>query len=203
MAPPVPFTTRTSMTCVAVGAAFGIVLIPANILANATASMPVLVSLFYGLWVLPALVAVALLPRFGTGVLAATVAGLVAGFGSGYGPFMIVMMALWGLLLELPFLLTRYRRLGTGTFLLSGLLIGVVSGVWTAGFIGFGQLAAGVLAAVLATALASSVVFAWFSVLLGGKLSRSGIGTAVRTGAASTAASAPATPGTGPEAGGR
>ncbi|GAA2069017.1 hypothetical protein GCM10009801_18010 [Streptomyces albiaxialis] len=189
MGVPASFTTRTSMICVAVGAAFGLVLIPANILANLTVSMPVLVSLFYGLWVLPGLVALTLLPRFGAGILASAVSGIVAGFASGYGPFMIVMMALWGLILELPFLVTRFRSLGTGMFLLSGLCIGVISGLWTAAFIGFGGLAMWLLAAMVATAVASSVLFAWLSVRLGHALSRAGIGAAVRATPAPGAAS--------------
>ncbi|MGP3975835.1 ECF transporter S component [Streptomyces sp. 8N114] len=175
----VPFNTRTSMTCVAVGAAFGLVLIPANLLANATAALPVLVALCYGLWVLPALVAVALLPRAGAGIMASTVSGLVAGFGSGYGPFMIVMMALWGLLLELPFLITRFRRLGTGMFALSGAVIGVISGLWTAGFLGFNSLSPLVLISMIVAALASSVVFAVASARLAARLRKAGVGTVV------------------------
>lgn len=121
------YTTRTILTAVALGAAIGVILIPMNFIQTAfTAAAPMAAVAIGGTWGMSSLIPLALLRRRGTGVIGGTAAGIVMII-SPYGVFMVVMMLLWGILMELPFLVTRYRLWGWKMFTFVGLATGVAS----------------------------------------------------------------------------
>lgn len=176
-----PFNTRTIMTSAALGVAFGIVLIPVMMYNLAvTATLPVLAAAGYGVWGMAALVPIALQRRFGVGILASTVAGFVAGPVSGYGWAMGLMMLVWGLLMELPFIVTRFRRFSVWMFVIAGLIIGVLSAAFSYVPLGMEEMALGAVLFICASSVVSSVVCAVLSYVIARGLSKAGIGESGR-----------------------
>ncbi|MEU1306064.1 MULTISPECIES: ECF transporter S component [Streptomyces] len=88
--------------------------------------MPAAAGFSFGLWSMAALTPLAVLQRGGTGVIGAVAAGVVT-MVSPAGPLILVMMAFFGALTELPFLITRYRWFGPRTLFFAGLGLGVLS----------------------------------------------------------------------------
>ena len=88
---------------------------------------PLLYGLTVGVHFLPSVVALALLKRPGTAVLAGVIAGLV---GAAFAPWWIGRFVgtglLVGVLIELPFLLTRYRRWDAWMFYVAAVFSGLV-----------------------------------------------------------------------------
>ncbi|MGB4777933.1 ECF transporter S component [Microbacterium sp.] len=121
------YTTRTILTAAALGAAVGVLMIPLNFAQNAiVATMPIAASAVYGIWGMAAMVPLALLRRGGVGVIGAAAAGIV-NVVSPFGALMVLGMLMWGAVIELPFLLTRYRRWGWPMFVTAGIVAGVLS----------------------------------------------------------------------------
>lgn len=78
----------------------------------------------FGLWLVVAPLAAAIVRRPGAGILAELIAAVVevVFLGSPVGPLLLLAGFLQGLGSELPFLITRFRSFGWFTFALSGLL---------------------------------------------------------------------------------
>ena len=128
------FTTRYLLTVAAIGVAGGLLLIPVNNYAATIAKgVPLLYAPVVGFWLLPVIVSMVLLRRPAAGVLAALFAGLVNVPTTPYGPQAVVTMVMVGVLVELPFAVTLYRRWGywpfAGTVLVISGLYGAVT--WT------------------------------------------------------------------------
>ncbi|TDE56531.1 hypothetical protein E1295_10210 [Nonomuraea mesophila] len=175
------YSTRTIMIAAAVGVVFGLLLIPANIYTLAmTMTYPLLGAVTWGLWGMAAYVAVGLLRRFGVGILANVVAGLVSGPLTGYGWALAATMLFWGLVIELPFLITRYRRFPVAIFLGTGAFIGLANAAMGWGPLGLGQMRPVIVALVVGGAVASCVLCAWLSYLSVGRLAAAGIGVGPR-----------------------
>jgi len=77
-----------------------------------------------GTWLLVAPIAIAIIRRPLTGVIAEVLASVVevVFLGSAVGPILFVAAALQGVGSEIPFALTRYRRFGWAAYALSGTL---------------------------------------------------------------------------------
>ena len=111
------FTTRYLLTIAAMGVAGGLLLIPVNNYAATIAKgVPLLYAPVVGFWLLPVIVSMVLLRRPAAGVLAALFAGLVNVPTTPYGPQAVVTMLMVGVLVELPFAATLYRRWGYWLF---------------------------------------------------------------------------------------
>lgn len=105
------FSTQYLLTCAAIGAGGGLLLIPANNLAAAiAAAVPLLYAAIVGVWVVPSVVALDLIRRPGAAVLTSFFAGLVLIPFTPYGVRSVVTCLIFGIILELPFLATLYRR---------------------------------------------------------------------------------------------
>lgn len=169
------YSTRTILTAVAIGAAVGVVLIPLNFAQGAVnSSMPLLAVVFYGIWGMSSLIPLALQQRGGVGVIGATAAGVVSSI-SPYGLAMVVMMLLWGVLMEASFTLTRYRWFGLRMFLVTGLVTGLVSSAMTVAQLNLMSMGPVMVAAVCAVQTVSFIVCAWLSWVIAGALRRAGI----------------------------
>lgn len=126
------FDTRTIMTCAAIGVAGSVFLVPAYlVMATMVVTVPPVAAAVHGFYYLPQLVALALLRRPGVGVLASTVGGLICVPLSSLGWLALVLQFVGGVLMEVPFLLTRYRRWGTPMFVASAAVIGTGGAVPT------------------------------------------------------------------------
>lgn len=169
------YTTRTIMTAAAIGAAVGVVLIPLNfVTAPIQATLPILAVAVYGVWGIAALVPLALLRRAGTGVIGATAAGLVSSI-SPYGLFMVVMMIGWGLFMELPFAMARYRHFGWRMFVAAGAVAGALSCAMSWAMLDLGSLSPTMAIAICAVQLASFVACSALSLVIAHALGRAGI----------------------------
>lgn len=174
------YGTRVIMTAVAIGAAWGLVQIPLNFVVNPIATaLPVLAVASYGVWGMAALVPLAVLQRAGTGVIGSTASGVVASL-SPYGLFMVMMMLGWGALMELPFLLLRYRGFGWPAFLFAGALTGVIATGMTWMMLDLGSLQPVVEISTVLVAMASFVGCALLSWMIGKALIKAGIGDGKR-----------------------
>jgi len=126
------FTTRYLLTCAAVGVAGGLLLIPANLYAGTVAKgIPLLYAPIVGIWVLPVVVALALLRRPGAGVITALIAGIVTIPSSPNGVGAVITMLMIGALLELPFAVLLYRRWHPAVFLVATVVLAVLYGFVT------------------------------------------------------------------------
>ena len=126
------FTTRYLLTVAAIGVAGGLLLIPVNNYAATIAKgVPLLYAPVVGFWLLPVIVSMVLLRRPAAGVLAALFAGLVNVPTTPYGAQAVVTMVMIGVLVELPFAVTLYKRWGywlfAGTVLVISALYGGVT----------------------------------------------------------------------------
>ena len=177
------------MTCGALGVALGIVLVPANLLTVAfMTAAPLLVLALMGAWLLPPFTALALLHRPGVGLLTSVIAGLVTVPLTPFGWMGLFQGVMWGVLCEIPFALTRYRRWPTTLFLGTGLVIAVIGLIPTYTTYGLDQMAPLPLILAVVLTIASCVVAAWVSVLIARALGRTGIAPAPRTRATDAAA---------------
>lgn len=119
------FPTRYLLTCAALGAAGGILLVPANNVAAAvSATLPPLYAAIVGIWILPVITGLALLRRPGVGVLVALLASLVTVPFTPYGARSLVTGLMIGIALELPFALAGYRHWRPWLFFVAALLVG-------------------------------------------------------------------------------
>ncbi|MGP5715029.1 ECF transporter S component [Brachybacterium tyrofermentans] len=129
----------------------------------------------FGSWLLVGPIAVAILRRPGSGILAELIAAVVevVFLGSPVGPLLVLSALLQGIGSELPFALTRYRRFGWGVFAASGALGAALVFFWTAYRMGwYGQ---DLLELRLGVQVLSGIV-------LGGLLAKSIVGALGRTG---------------------
>ncbi|MGP5363403.1 ECF transporter S component [Brachybacterium tyrofermentans] len=87
----------------------------------------------FGSWLLVGPIAVAILRRPGSGILAELIAAVVevVFLGSPVGPLLVLSALLQGIGSELPFALTRYRRFGWGVFAASGAFGAALVFFWT------------------------------------------------------------------------
>lgn len=132
--------------------------------------------LLLGGWLLVAPIAIAVIRRPFTGVVAEVLASVVevVFLGSPAGPLLFVSAALQGAGSELPFALTRYRRFGWGVYALSGLLGAGLVFFWSA--FRFGWYGQDIVLLRLALQCLSGIV-------LGGLLAKVIVDALARTGA--------------------
>ncbi|SJM58144.1 ECF transporter S component [Gulosibacter sp. 10] len=169
------YTTRTILTAVALGAAVGVILIPINFAQGAvTAAAPMVGVISYGLWGMSALIPLALLRRAGTGIIGSTAAGIVTII-SPYGVFMVIMMLLWGVLMEAPFFVTRYRLWGWRTFTVAGMVSGVISLLGSTSSLNLLSMDTGVVIGIIGIQILSFVACSLLSLTIAKGLARTGI----------------------------
>jgi len=169
------YSTRLIMTAAAIGAGMGIIILPLEYVVLAIeGSLPVVATITYGIWGMAALIPLALLRRMGVGVIGSVVAGLISSF-SPYGLFMVIEMLLWGVLMELPYLITRYRFFGPRMFTISGLVVGAVSCALSSIELNFGAMTTGVVIAVIVVQIASFAACGLLSWAIARGLQRAGI----------------------------
>lgn len=120
-------TTRLLLTAAAIAVGGGLLGVPnAYLFGVLNVVAPWGLGAAAGLYVLPGLVAQAALRRPGAGLLTQLLAGLVAAPFVPTGIVSVVSYLLLGVLIELPFLLTLYRRWTAPMFW--------ITGVWVAAF---------------------------------------------------------------------
>ncbi|WP_157981614.1 ECF transporter S component [Protaetiibacter intestinalis] len=188
------FTTRYLLSCAAIGVAGGLLLIPANLYAATVAKgVPLLYAPVVGVWILPVVVALALLRRPGAGVLSALVAGLVTIPASPNGAAAVITMLMIGVLLELPFAVLLYRRWHPAIFLSAAVVLAVLYGFVTWRSLDVASLAPWAQATFIALLLVSAVVGTLLGRAIARAVERTGVTRGISyTGPKPTADAAPA-----------
>jgi energy-coupling factor transport system substrate-specific component len=168
-------TTRYLMTCAAIGAALGVLLIPANFVsAPLAAAAPMAYAPMVGLWIIGPVLALALVRRPGAAVLTTFVAGVVSS-ASPVGAWSIVTCLMAGAAVEIAFLVTRYRVWKSWLFYLDAVVFGAlyVASGWAA--FNMSAMAPGVLAVFVALMIGSFVVCTAIGLFLARRLAQAGV----------------------------
>ena len=175
-------STRVLLSCAAIGVVGGVVAGASGYLAAAFAAFgPMLYGLTVGSHFLPSVVALAVLKRPGMAVLAGLIAGLV---GAAFAPWWLWRYVgaglLVGLLIEVPFLLTRYRRWDAWLYYVAAGFAGLVIAI--AVFIGLGaeHYAWWAWAIALPLWVLSPVLFTWIGRVIAARLAKAGVAQAAR-----------------------
>jgi len=173
-------STRVLLSCAAIGVVGGVVAGASGYLAAAFAAFgPMLYGLTVGSHFLPSVVALAVLKRPGMAVLAGLIAGLV---GAAFAPWWLWRYVgaglLVGLLIEVPFLLTRYRRWDAWLYYVAAGFAGLVIAI--AVFIGLGaeHYAWWAWAIALPLWVLSPVLFTWIGRVIAARLAKAGVAQA-------------------------
>jgi len=175
-------STRVILSCAAIGVGGGLFAAGAGYLAGLIAVIaPVLYGVTIGTHFLPSAVGLALLRRPGTAVLTGLIAGLVA---SAFAPQWLLRYLgtglLVGVLLELPFLVTRYRKWSAWLYYLAAGGSGVVLGVAVFIALGAEYYAPVVWAIALPLYVLSPIVFTWLGRVIAAALERAGVARSSR-----------------------
>lgn len=175
-------STRILLSCAAIGVAGGVVAGGSGYLALVLAAIsPVFYGITIGVHFLPSVVAFALLRRPGTALLAGLIAGLVgAAFAPHWLPRLVGTALLVGALIELPFLVTRYKRWDAWMFYLAAIVAGV--GIAAVVFVALGgeHFAAWMWAVALPLYAGSPALFTWLGRLIAKQLERAGVARGLR-----------------------
>jgi energy-coupling factor transport system substrate-specific component len=121
------WSTRDLLVVAAIAVAMLLVIVPVTYLTTAVqTTAPVAVMWTFGVWLLPAFMALALTHRAGAGVVAMLIAGLVQAPVVPFGWAAVAFMLMLAVPVELTFAITRYRRWGTTLFVVGGAVTGVL-----------------------------------------------------------------------------
>lgn len=170
-------STRVLLSCAAIGVGGGLVAAASGYFAGLIAAIaPMLYGITIGAHFLPSVVALALLRRPGVALLTGVIAGLV---GAAFAPMWLGRYVgtglLVGALIELPFLISRYRRWSPWLFYVSAAVAGVIlaGGVFIA--LGAEHYSAPVWLAYIALFVASPLFFTWIGRVIARALERTGV----------------------------
>lgn len=109
------YSTRTLLTCAALAAVFAVLFTSYTWYEAAVlATLPLLVVFTSGLWFALPLLAILVVRRPGAAVLTAVIGGLLASMANPYGWQLLAFAAIYAVIVEIPFAVTRWRRYGTG-----------------------------------------------------------------------------------------
>jgi len=173
--------TAYLLTCAAIGVATGLLIIPATALSTALyPTAPPLSALTYAAWVVGYVLAMRLLERPGAALLTGLISGLVATPLSATGPAIIITNVMFAAIVELPFLLTLYRR-WSAWLLYGGSVAGAaLYSAWTVLAADMAAFPAWVLVAYVVATLVSAAVGAWLGILIADRLRRAGVAKLAR-----------------------
>ena len=168
-------TTRYLMACAAIGAATGVLLIPAYFVSFAiSAAVPLAYAAMAGVWFLGPVVALAVLRRPGAAVLTMLLAGII-NIASPAGPSAIITNLMVGAALELGFLVTRYRIWRPWLFYVTALVFQTFYAISAYAFFNIDDMAVAAQGVFFALMAVSTGVFTWLGLLLAGRLAATGV----------------------------
>lgn len=161
-------TTRFLLTCAALGVIGGL-LAQAARLAGFTMAVAVPPLSYPAIlpWFLGPVIAAALLRMPGAAMVTAVIAGLV-----GFSPLNLIIA---GALIELPFLLSRYRNWNPGLYYLGGAVLALVNGVMLYLYIDFAAFPWWVQAGAIVVRVVVYLFYVWVALVLARALARIGV----------------------------
>ncbi len=175
-------TTRFLMACAAIGAATGVLLLPANFISAAiAAAVPLAYAAMLGVWLLGPVVALAVLRRPGAALLTMLIAGII-NIPSPAGPTAIVTNLMIGVAMELGFLVTLYRIWKPWLFYVTALVFETWYAITAYTFYNVDDMAIAVQGVFFALMAASAVLFTWLGLLIAGRLEATGVARGIAPG---------------------
>jgi len=170
------WSTRDLLITIVIGLAFGVLMIPVtNLYALLRGSGPLMQTAVGSLYFVPVAFAVYVMRRPGAMLLVSLVGGLVV-LATPYGIYALMISAVTGIVGELVYwLVTRYRNMQLGLFLLAGGISGFVEFWAILRALGSSQFGWEVLAAALAISVVTFGACAWIAKLLADAVARTGV----------------------------
>lgn len=171
------FSTRTLLTLAAIGVAAGIVAIPTFWASQAIwAAMPIVYGAFVIPWVLPGVIAQAVVPRGGSALIAGLIAGLVSvPFTGGIGGLSLFLFI--AVFLELPYAATLWRRWDASMAYIAAAVLSVGYAAFWWLTLDAGRFPPVVRAATILVLVVSIVAATALGRLVASRLRRAGVGT--------------------------
>lgn len=174
-------STQYLLTCAAIGAGGAVLLIPANNIAAAIAgALPLLYAAIVGVWVVPSVVALDLIRRPGAAVLTSLFAGLVLIPFTPYGVRSVITCLIFGVILEIPFLVTRYRRWSPWIFVIATLVLLALYSLLAYRTYDVQSFPAWAQVTFFGLMLVSALLFTSLSLLLSRRLAKAGVARGLR-----------------------
>lgn len=182
-------TTRILLICAAIGVAFGAIGIGNSVLMAALfLSAPPFYPVLSGVYILPGIVAVTLLRRPGVAILAQVLAGLVALGATSALMAPGLAFLLYGAVLEIAFLVTRYRSWTPWPVFIAAALVGILNAVSSFTLLDMSSQPVAVRILAPITIIVATLLWAALGRGLGLALRRTGVGRLPERAAARTAA---------------
>ena len=174
-------TTAYLLTCAAIGVATGLLIIPATAFSTLTyATLPPLSALVAGAWVVGFVVAMRLVERPGAALLTGLISGLVAAPLSATGPVIVVTNVMFAAFIELPFLVTLYRRWSTWLHYAGALAMGVAYPLLAAQSFDLWAMAPGLVVGFIALCTASCIAGTFLAIVIADRLREAGVARLAR-----------------------
>lgn len=174
-------TTAYLLTCAAIGVATGLLIIPATAFSTMTyATLPPVSALVAGAWVIGFVIAMRLVERPGAAVVTGIISGLVATPLSTTGAAIVVTNVLFAAFVELPFLVTLYRRWSRWLYYAGAALLAVFYSVWTVTAADMQSFPVWVVALYVAVLFASELGAVALGIVIADRLRRAGVAKLAR-----------------------
>jgi energy-coupling factor transport system substrate-specific component len=168
-------TTRFLMACAAIGAATGVLLLPANFVAAAiSAAVPLVYAAMVGIWLIGPVVALAVLRRPGAALLTMLIAGII-NIPTPAGPSAIVTNLMVGVALELGFLVTLYRIWKPWLFYVTAVLFETFYAISAYAFFNIDDMTVPVQGVFFGLMAVSAVVFTGIGLVIARRLEATGV----------------------------
>lgn len=173
--------TSYLLTCAAIGVATGLLIIPATALSTLLSPIaPPLSALTYGAWVIGFVIALRLLERPGAAIITGIVSGLIAAPLSATGPAIIITNVMFAFFVELPFLVTLYRRWPRWLFFTGTGAAAILYAFWASAAADMAAFPAWVVAVFIVITVASSLAGVWGGLIIADRLHATGAARASR-----------------------
>lgn len=153
-------STRDMLVAAAIGVAGSLIVVPLTYLqVFAGIAHVYLVAATLGLWFLPCVVPLIVVRKPGASLIACLAMGVVSAATTPFGVAAIGALIMEGLLIELPFMITLYRRWTRPQFVASAILFSALMGTMAPRAVGVDSPTTPMTLISFAVALASSLVF--------------------------------------------
>ncbi|MEM7331390.1 MAG: ECF transporter S component [Chloroflexota bacterium] len=168
--------TRDLLVTAVISIVFGLLLLPVNILDVWLQSFAILFApLAYGLWAIPAILVMYIVRRPGAAILTLFLAGIVQIPFNPYGWLIVVTQLLTGVICELTFTVTRYRRFTLPILMISGVVMALFTHMSTYAAYGLANLSVSLQILMVLFAVASGVFAGWLAKTIGDAIAQTGV----------------------------
>lgn len=168
--------SKAMLVSVAIGIAGSLIVVPLTYLQMvATLAHSYVVALTLGLWVIPCLLPQVMVKRPGASLVACGAIGVISAAATPFGMAAIPALLLEGFIIELPFLVTLYRKWSTVQCYLASVLLGGFMGFMVPITLGIVGSDFALQMGCMAISVASSLGGTWLALRIGKKIRRAGV----------------------------